>query len=218
MRRFSWWLIALPLASSLGVLGCALTDKADAWNVHYYAAEAASRGSAQPVAAVSAAVPGADQPAAAKVLLRLGRVSAGAHLGKKIVYRTSSVEVGIYDERRWTERPEEYLRRALSSSLFDERGLTQSLAGASATLDLELLAFEEIRTGEQRSGRVQIRFSLHDEREVLLSDVVTIDKNASSAEPEVLVRAISAALGEASTQIADRVASRLAEARTTPEG
>jgi cholesterol transport system auxiliary component len=208
-------MLAVTSLAVLGLSGCALTDKAEALDVRHYAPEVP----APKPAAAALPVPGADGAVAGeKPRLRLGRISASSHLGKKIVYRTSTVDVGIHDDRRWTERPDEYVRRALTSTLFGASGVTQSLAGAAPTLDLELIAFEEIRRGDERLGRVEIRYALHDEREVLLSDSVMVETPAASKEPADLVRAISVALARATQQVSDEVVARLAEdAREVPQ-
>ena len=212
-RSIAILVVGLALPSG-AVLGCALTEKAEVLDVHYYSAEAAPA----PPKAAPPAVPGADGEAAAPPPLRLGRVSAGAHLGKKVVYRSSSVELGMYDDKRWTERPDEYLRRAVSAALFDSQRATQSLSGAGPTLDLELLAFEEIVENEKPSkGRVSLRFALHDELRVIVSDVVTVEIDARSTETSQVVRAISRALDEATNRVAERVAVRLADATKTAE-
>jgi cholesterol transport system auxiliary component len=207
--------VVFALASA-GALGCALTEKAEVMDVHYFTAETTARPA--PAASASAAVPGGDGEAVAPPALRLGRISAGAHLGKKVVYRSSSVELGMYDDKRWTERPDEYVRRAMSAALFDAQRASQSLGGAAPTVDLELLAFEEIvEKDKPHKGRVSLRYSLHDEQRVLVSDVVTVEVDAASGETDKVVRAISHALAQVSERVAERVSLRLGEATKTAE-
>lgn len=213
-RRMMCVSLAVFALASGGALGCALTEKAEVLDVHYFTAETTAR----PAASATAVVPGADGEKTLAPALRLGRVSAGAHLGKKVVYRSSSVELGMYDDKRWTERPDEYVRRAMSASLFDAQRATQSLGGSAPTLDLELLAFEEILQKDERpKGRVSLRYSLHDEQRVLVSDIVTVEIDASSAETNQVVRAISQALSQVSEAVAERVSVRLDEATKTAE-
>jgi cholesterol transport system auxiliary component len=184
----------VSLLLALAVTGCALTDKAEPLVYQYY--------SVDPKAGARRAAAGNNGP------LRLGMITASDHLRSKIVYRTSPVEVGVYDELRWTERPEDYLRRALAHALFDERGLTQVVAGGGPTLDVELLAFEEVRRRGARVGRVTLHYALHDDRNVLASDTVTVDVPAQRGMREV-VAAISAALNDASSEVATAVTRRL---------
>lgn len=188
-------------ASVLFLSGCALTSKAEAREFRYFSVDpAAVQGKAD-----------APAPATAGSELRIGRVSASGHLRNRLAYRTSAVEIGVYDDLRWTERPEEYLRRAVAHALFDERGLTQIVAGLAPTLDVELLAFEEVRKGEKRMARVSMHFALHDERTVLAADTVTIEIPARGDQStEDVVASISDALDAATAKVADDVTQALA--------
>ena len=132
-------------------------------DVHYYSTETTARAAAS---ALPTMAPGSDSEAVAPPTLRLGRISAGAHLGKKVVYRSSSVELGMYDDKRWTERPDEYVRRAISAALFDSQRATQSLPARPRPWTSELLAFE--RSAEDKPDsvgsskvKVSLRYSLH---------------------------------------------------------
>lgn len=185
-----------------GASGCALTSKAEVLDVRYFSPE---------VPMVSPEER-SEQGETIKVAspLRLGRVSASAHLRKYIVYKPSAVEVSIYEDRWWAEAPEEYLRRALVDALFVEDGLSQSLSGASPTLDVELLAFEEIVDGDKRKARVAIRFALHDENAVLLAETVTVDRPMGEDSAEQLTLQIASALEAATDDLAGRVVKKLA--------
>jgi uncharacterized lipoprotein YmbA len=187
---------------AIGAAGCALTSKAEVLDVRRFSPE---------VPMVSPEER-SEQEAPIKVAspLRLGRVSASAHLRKYIVFKPSAVEMGIYDDRWWAEAPEEYLRRALVDALFVEDGLAQSLSGASPTLDVELLAFEELYDGDKRKARVAIRFALHDENSVLLAETVTVDRPLEEATAEQLTIQIARALETATDDLAGRVVKKLA--------
>jgi cholesterol transport system auxiliary component len=200
MKRFIAY-GAVVLTCGYMLPGCALTSKADAALFRYFTVDA----SQFPAKAE------ATDPDRADTKLRIGRITSSGHLRNRIVYRTSPVEVGVYEDRRWTERPEEYVRRAIAHALFDERGLTQVVAGNAPTLDVELLAFEEIRNGDDRIARVSMHFALHDERTVLVADTVTIEVPAKGdGDTEQVVAAISAALSTATAHMADDVTARLA--------
>jgi cholesterol transport system auxiliary component len=187
-------------------LGCALTGKAEMLDTRYFEPEPQPVGTPAKGVGTSASTP---------MELRLGRVTASAYLKSRMVYRTSSLELGAYEDRQWTERPEEYLRRAMLSSLFDARGITHVLSGDGPTLDLELGAFEEIRNGTKSVGRVTIRYVLRDEHAVWLAESITVDRatDGGGQKPEQVVAAISAALAGASLAVADKVGARL---RATP--
>jgi ABC-type uncharacterized transport system auxiliary subunit len=52
--------------------------------------------------------------------LRLGRVDGTSHLETRLVFRDTKSEIGYYRLRRWTEAPEQYLKRRLARVLFEE--------------------------------------------------------------------------------------------------
>jgi cholesterol transport system auxiliary component len=200
--RTNRWLSAALLWSSVAALpACALLGKNPPLVPRYFTAEV------EPKAPKSEALPLADQR------LRLGRVQASAHLRERMAYRTSEEEIGYYNELRWTERPEAYLRRALSRSLFEVRGITRAVSGAAPTLDAELVSFEEIK-GDSHRVRVQVVMSLDD---VLLGSVqstVTVEREVAGTEkedPTPVVQALAQALAQAVEQICDRVVARLAQ-------
>lgn len=92
---------AVPLAS-----GCLLLSRGAPLGPHYYDPEPPRR-----------VAPTSGSPTCA---LELGDVDANDDLGQSIAFRRSRYEVGYYDTRRWTESPDNYLRRALVRALFDE--------------------------------------------------------------------------------------------------
>ncbi len=182
--------------------GCALTEKADVLPIRLFSpplAEAAPR----PI----------DDPPAAPPAVQLGRIGAATYLRSKIAYRVSNEELGVYEDRLWTERPETYLDRALASRLFVKGGAREVVAGTDPVLDAELLAFEEVRRGRDRIGRATVHVSLHDDECVWLSETLTRDEKAASTSPDAVVVAIGNALGGVSDDIAKRVEGRLREGR-----
>jgi ABC-type uncharacterized transport system auxiliary subunit len=112
--------------------GCALLGKNEPAPRRYFTPE-----SPETAAATKAPAAAADGPR-----VRLGHVSAWSHLRERMVVRTSARELSYLENRRWTERPDVYLYRALSRAL-EDRGLAQDGSAAPATLDVELTAFEE---------------------------------------------------------------------------
>src|SRR5689334_5933836 len=102
------------------------------------------------------ATPSAGRQSAEGPRLRLGRISASSHLRNRMVYRLSDVEVAVYEDRRWTERPEEYVRRALMQALFEERPIVHAVSGVGPAIDVELLAFDEVHGKNGRTARVTI--------------------------------------------------------------
>jgi uncharacterized lipoprotein YmbA len=137
--------------------------------------------------------------------LRLGPVSSTVHT--KIVHRDSATEVGMYDTLRWADEPEVFVREALRRALFD-RGALRESDDDLPTLDVDVLAFEEVRHGSARSGRVQLRWRLHDDKGY--SDgLVTSEVPAKSSTIDAIVEAISDALAESTEHLASEVATRL---------
>ena len=198
MRRPSWGLVA-----ALALSGCALLGKSEPLVPRYYAP---ADGAAAPPTALH---PGLQ--------LRLGRIEGGSHLRERMVVRRSSQELAYREDRRWTERPEVYLRRALDRALFEERGVVQALSGRAVALDVELVAFEEVET--PHLARLQVRLVLRDERLALLAETVTVERPIEGplgGGPQAVVEALSWALRQAATQVADQVVARLAELPPRP--
>lgn len=194
-------LSALVLFSfSLLGSGCALTSKSEVLDVRYFTPERVKT-------ELTSARPPSDPTKGGALGLELGRVSSSSHIREKMAFRDASWEIGYYEDRRWTERPEAFVRRELGRTLFEERGFRRSVGAANApTLEIELLAFEEIRAKPTRAARVQLRMILHDGRDVLLEETVTIDKPLANNETstDAVVAATADALDAASALVADR--------------
>ena len=191
------------LPSLLGILalsGCALLGKNEPVVPRYFTPE----------------YPGGSAVAAAHsgLQLRLGRIDARAHLRERMAGRSSAQEVVFHDDRRWTERPEIYLRRALARTLFEERGVIEARSGHGVTtLDVELMAFEELEP--QHEVRMQARLVLRDDRLGLLEETITADQPVAASEgadsARAVVDALSRALQAGVTRMADHVVAKLAE-------
>lgn len=197
MNASSGWIGVFAMVFSLQS-GCALTSKADALFPRYFSPEQATRQG--PPAAVG------------NLGLRLGQVSSATYIDERISYRLSGSEVGFYDDRRWTEVPENYLRRALEHELFEQRGLQRIVTGAGPSLDVELTAFEELR-GKPTRARVTLTFSLRDERRSLLEKSLRLEREVTAqagADPEQsLAATLSIALADAVSSVATQVVSLL---------
>lgn len=180
---------------------CALTSKADALSPRYFNPQLASRMS-------SAA---AAQP----FELRLGQVSSASHLDERISYRISAAEVGFYDDRRWTEIPEAFLRRALERELFEERRLTRVVSGLAPVLDVELTSFEEVRANPAKA-RISLTFSLRDERRSLVERSLELEQPVGEQDrsdaAQVLAQALAVTLARAVQMVGDEVVARLSQA------
>jgi cholesterol transport system auxiliary component len=189
---------ALLLAAlSISTMGCALTSKSEPLAPRYFSPERSGDGEAAEARATASAIE-----------LKLGRVSGASYLDERLVYRDSRYELGYYQERRWTEEPAHYLARRLSRVLFEQRGIRQVVGGAAPTLEVELTAFEEIRSPSP-IVRVGLVAKLHDQRLVRWAETLTVEQpivvKAGGDLPDAIVEALATALRGAVDRIADRV-------------
>lgn len=184
-------------AMVLGACGCALTSRGAPLSVRYYSPE-------PPPARLAA--PAEAQGPATRPVIRLGRVRGAPDLRERIAHRESKYEIGFYDDRQWTERPDAYVRRALVRKLFEERGFERAVGGFAPTLDVELVGFEEIRMPRVHAARVKIYYQLRNDTSVFDQRTVTVDHPVSGPRFADFVEAISRALDEASDRIADQIA------------
>ncbi|HVK87700.1 MAG TPA: ABC-type transport auxiliary lipoprotein family protein [Kofleriaceae bacterium] len=193
----------------LALTACSLTSRSRPVDVRYFSAD---------TTLMSAPVRERTPPFGARPpRLRMGRVTAGAHLSYRIVHRRSPVELGIYDDLRWTERPDDYVRRALERELFEARPLVEAVSDGVPSLEVEVLAFEQVQRGLTSAGRVQLRYRLDGPEDVLASGVITVDRNARSAQIDDVVAAIGTALAAATSKLADEVQNALVEHPRSPE-
>lgn len=182
------------LLLTFATAGCALTSKGEAVQPRFYSAEVAA-----PARTGGAGATGSCD-------LRLGGVDAAAHLRERMVFRQPSGEVGFYEERRWTERPEVYARRALSRALFEQKGLREVVAGEAPTLSVELLAFEEVRRDDGSAVRLRLAAELSDDRTVVWRQTFAAEKALPGKSDDERAGAIAAALAQCLQEVAAAVA------------
>ncbi len=199
--------IALAL---LGCAGCALTSKSDSIVLRYF--------SPVTVTQRTTAAQTDDRRAPPEIALRLGRVNGARHLKEKIAYRDSAYELAFYDELRWTDKPEAFVRRALRGALFEEHRARQLVGGGGLTLDVDLDAFEEIKA-PRHAARVSVTWTLRDDQLVLAEESFLIERafapRGEGDGPAALVAALSGALDDAVARIVARVLVS-AQAGSTP--
>jgi cholesterol transport system auxiliary component len=187
--------LVLTLAAACVVVllpACALLTKSAPVEPRYFSAE-------------MVATKPADRTSPNTLELRLGRVAAGDYLKDRMVRRDSTHEVVYYDERLWAEKPETYVRRALAEAIFNERGVRRVLTGAATTLDVEVVAFEEI-TKPAHVGRVELAYTLYDDRLVRLSRSVSVDRPISEAKGDAAADAAVEAMASAMSVAVESVA------------
>jgi cholesterol transport system auxiliary component len=195
----------LVLFFLLGATGCAFMSKGEALSPRYFSpALEPAHAPSEPAAPSEAAT--------APPELRVGRIEPAAHLEERIAYRVSESELGYYDDRLWTEPPEQFVRRALESELFETHAFRRVVAGVAPTLDVEVLSFEELRQGSPRA-RLSLLITLRDERHALLERTISVEVPLATApegeEGRALAAAMSSALSRATKEIAQRVSAEL---------
>jgi cholesterol transport system auxiliary component len=187
----------LACFTAAALTGCALLGKNDTVVPRYFAPE-------------YAVPPGANRAAAGRPL-RLDRVEGWSNLRDRWVVRDPAGATSYAEDRRWTERPEVYLRRALSRALFEERGLVEALSGRALALEVELIAFEEVERPHQ--VRLQALLILRDDRLSLYQETISVEQAVAPSDEagreRALLEAFSGALQIGVTRIADQVVAQL---------
>jgi ABC-type uncharacterized transport system auxiliary subunit len=171
---------------------CALLSKSDPLSPRYFSPE-------------SSPAPTASAAPETGLELRLGRVSTQEYLRDKIVHRDSPYEIGYYDGRVWTEKPALYVRRAVVQAIFGERGVRQVVSGSAATLDVEVLGFEEVME-PAHVGRVELAYVVYDDRVVRASRTVRIERPIAEAKGDSAATATVSAIAEALSAAVEAVA------------
>ncbi len=183
MKAFLVVLVPL-LAPSLG---CALVSRGKSLEVQWYTPER-----------VRMSAGAAERQGGCE--LHLGSVTSGADLGPRIVFGDGVFEVGRYNERRWSERPEHYVQRALARRLFEEGSFRRSGADRAPKLESELLDFEEVRA-TPHMARIAVRIVVTSER-VVLERTVTVTRPVAGDGFEDFVAAMSSALEATAEDVA----------------
>jgi cholesterol transport system auxiliary component len=179
--------------------GCAFFGKTEPLDARFYSAE-------------RSVAPTQSSPVQSEAPLRLGSISGATHLRELIAYRESEREVGFYQGRRWTERPEAYLQRALAQVLFEQRGMQRVTSGMAPTLDVELTHFDEL-LGAPHRVKVQAHVVLRDRRSARFEHTFGAEQEVRGGDFVEVAEALSVALGRCVDEIADRV---VAELRARP--
>lgn len=189
--RLRW--LALPFIAVL-LAGCVFRDAAEP---RYFRPESrALAGSTEPPATDGAPV-------------RLQSVSATPFLRERIVWRSSSVEFGLYEQRRWSEPPAGYVERALASALRDTPGLRLTDQFDAPTLRVEVVAFDEVLKPAHVAS-VALVVSLRDrDRARILDRTFTAESAIAGDAPGAVATAAGQALDKVVAEVAAAVASAL---------
>jgi cholesterol transport system auxiliary component len=191
---------ALTLLFALSLAGCSFFGKQEPLHPQYFDPEPAHVSSGG---------------AATGKSLRLGHVTGASHLRERIAYHVSDRELGFYERRRWTERPEMYLRRALARELFERRGLTQIASGVAPTLEVELTDFSELKE-PKHAARVRARVLLVDARTVRFEHTFDVEVATDGEDFDGVPAAFSNALAQLVSEIGERIVSELPEPAAPP--
>jgi cholesterol transport system auxiliary component len=201
------WSLVAALATS--PLGCAFFTKSDPVVLRYFTPETvATRPDSSGVAL-------AMHPTAFD--LRLGRVNSASYVKDRIAFRDKNFEIGYYEELRWTEKPEAYLRRSLRRALFEGQGVRQIISGPGPTLDVDLDAFEELRS-PRHAARMQVTWVLHDDQHVQREETFTVERliPSEATGPDGIAAAMAGAFDESVQRVVTRVTDALAAQPTGP--
>jgi cholesterol transport system auxiliary component len=185
------------LAATTLASGCALTSRGENIRWQYFTPE-----HVRPGTEVTNVGAGPD--------LCIGRISSGAGLTRRIAHTNGGVEVGYYEDRRWTDEPENYVRRALERTLFQEHNLRCDRDTSAARLDVEVLRFEELRSPAGHAARVAVRVVLRTpEERAILDETIQVVDPVEGASFDAVVVATGRALDGASAEIARRTSAAL---------
>jgi ABC-type uncharacterized transport system auxiliary subunit len=178
--------LAISLALLAGIGGGCLAPGAPE-RIRYFRPEIPAGPSTAPAAPAAAT--------ARPVALRLALVRSATHVKDRIVWRTSDVELGFYDTRRWVEPPAAFVERALARELFEVRPLVRAL-GSAPSLDIEVSQFDEVLSPHE--ALVALEVLLVDEKgQALLGRRIAAARPVSGDDPAAFARAMGQALDDA---------------------
>jgi cholesterol transport system auxiliary component len=205
-------LVSSLILLAIAVSGCAFAAKGEALTPRYFSPplEFAPDRDAAAV----------DRIAPPPLELRVGRIEAAAYLEERMAYRVSESELAYYDDRRWTELPERFVRRALDRELFETRTFVRVVSGDAATLDVDVLSFEELR-GSAPSARLSLAITLRDDRHALLDRTITMVAPVQLGAQRDPAAALATSMGDllvrAAKEIAEGVSAELGRQRSSDD-
>lgn len=154
-------------------------------------------------------------PAATAAPIRLHGVRSAPFLRERIVWRASSVEYGLYEQRRWFELPSRYVRRALTGALQAEPGLRLTDDVDAARLEVEILAFDEVLTPSHEAV-VTLAATLRAGTEKRLDRTFSAQVAIADADGASMAESMGKALDEAVHKVVTATAKALAAPATAP--
>ena len=180
---------------AVGLSACALFSHSDAPRFFDPEPAARERAAADPAGATTSV----------KVPVRLGPVQSSSFRRDRIVWRSSEVELGFYEQRRWTDLPSHYVERALARELYERRGISRTGAKPAVTLLADVVAFDDV-IAPAREAYVAIFVSLvaTDQRQLLVREF-TARSPIADGDPASVARAMGVALDDCVRQIVSAV-------------
>jgi ABC-type uncharacterized transport system auxiliary subunit len=159
----------------------------------------------EPAARAFAPVDPAGTSTTVAVPVRLGPVRSSSYRRDRIVWRASEVELGLYEDRRWTDLPSHYVERALARELYERRSIPRSGARPPVTLLADVVAFDDV-VRPTREAYVAILVSLvgADQQQLLVSEF-TARSPITDGDPASVARAMGVALDDCVAQIVSAV-------------
>jgi ABC-type uncharacterized transport system auxiliary subunit len=154
-------------------------------------------------------------PAATAAPIRLSGVRSAPFLRERVVWRASSVEYGLYEQRRWFELPSRYVRRALTSALAAEPALRLTDDVQAARLEVEILAFDEVLSPSHEAV-VTLAATLRQGAEKRFDHAFSSQVAITDADGAAMAEAMGTALDGAVRKVVDAAAKALASKAAPP--
>jgi ABC-type uncharacterized transport system auxiliary subunit len=134
--------------------------------------------------------------------IRLGHVGAALHLGDRMVWRISDVEVAPDDSHHWAEAPATLVENALRCVLVEEAGLSLTQTMDAPVLSVQVAAFEGNRT--RKTAVVELRASIQGKQKgTVRFHVARGEAPVNPESADTLARAMGPALQHACSDLAE---------------
>jgi ABC-type uncharacterized transport system auxiliary subunit len=155
-----------------------------------------------------------DAPSPSAAPVRIRSVTAIPLLRERMVWRSSSVEYGLYEQWRWSELPESYVERALETAIRRIPGLRLTNDIAAPALRVEVTAFDEV-VAPAPVARVELIVSLSDQKQRRILDrSFSAEVPIAGAVPGATAEAMGKALDQAVAEVAGAVSAALRAPRS----
>jgi uncharacterized lipoprotein YmbA len=151
---------------------------------------------------------GDPQPAPLQPMrvVRLRAVDGAPFLGERVVWRSSALEYGFYEQRRWHELPASYVERALLAAFRKSARVRVAEDMHVPSLRIVVSAFDDV-LAPKHVASVEATASLRDVHgELLLERPFAAEVAIGGDDPATMAMAMGGALDMVATQIADAVA------------